>query len=423
MTVEYRNCYGPIPKESSGKSLPKSQWPRKRAHSWVVRWFGSDGQRYSKSFKTRKEADRFAEKKQQGVREGRADPSPKRSLREFYEEHGELMVGNLAPKTLHMHWAAIDLLAGHVGWDRRLEKISIRDIEKFRAKRLRTGISPSSANREVKTLRRIFNLAILRKYLPEDGNPSVGLPMLKVSPKRPAYVRSEEFRAICQLAPDVIWRTMLVVIYTTALRLRETLNLTWSDVDFETGELHVTRKSQDGFVQAWTPEDHEMRAIPLPPHAVTMLATWQSLAPESCPYVFMEHGRWELYRQKVVTGRWRPGQDLANNVLRRFKTLCRRAGVGPYTLHDLRRSCITNWARALPIHVVQELSGHSDIKTTKQFYLSVQKDDIAKAQAVQQQLIGEIPMADPTDQILTNSGRKRVFPGRQGCQSKTEALG
>ena len=53
----YRNYYGPIPKDRLGMPLPKSQWPKKRAHSWVVRWFGSDGQRYSKSVKTRKEAD------------------------------------------------------------------------------------------------------------------------------------------------------------------------------------------------------------------------------------------------------------------------------------------------------------------------------------------------------------------------------
>ena len=115
-------------------------------------------------------------------------------------------------------------------------------------------------------------------------------------------------------------------------------------------------------------------------------------------------------------------QDLVNNVLRRFKTICRRAGVGPYTIHDLRRSCITNWAQHLPIHVVQQLAGHSDIKTTQQFYLAVRAEDVKKAQTVQESLLGNILPADPTDPLLTHFGQKRAFPGRRGCRPKKEAL-
>ena len=180
-------------------------------------------------------------------------------------------------------------------------------------------------------------------------------------------------------------------------------------------------KWASGYVQAWTPKNQEMRAIPLPGQAIDLLATWQSAAPEGCPYVFMESERWEHYRQLVDARRWR-GQDLVNNVLRRFHTLCRRAGVGPFTIHDLRRSCITNWAKALAIHVVQQLAGHSDIQTTRQYYLSVQPEDIQKAQAVQASVLGEILAGDPTDPKVTHSGQKRVFPGRQGCQPKKEAL-
>jgi len=87
--------------------------------------------------------------------------------------------------------------------------------------------------------------------------------------------------------------------------------------------------------------------------------------------------------------------------------------VGPYTIHDLRRSCITNWAQHLPIHVVQQLAGHSDIKTTQQFYLSVRPEDVAKAQKLQAALLGEIPEARPTDQLLTKSAHVRCFPKRK----------
>jgi integrase len=52
-------------------------------------------------------------------------------------------------------------------------------------------------------------------------------------------------------------------------------------------------------------------------------------------------------------------------MLTRLKVFCKWAGVKPFCFHDLRRSCITNWARHLPIHAVQELAGHSKIETTR----------------------------------------------------------
>ena len=106
-------------------------------------------------------------------------------------------------------------------------------------------------------------------------------------------------------------------------------------------------------------------------------------------------------------------------MFRRFKTLCRKAKVGPYTLHDLRRSCITNWARKLPIHVVQKLAGHSDIRTTQKYYLSIQAEDIQKVQWVQTKVLGKIPAKDLTDPKLTHSGQKRAFPGRKTFRAET----
>ena len=410
----YRSYYGPVPTDESGHPLPKSEWPRKRQFSWVVRWFGSDGDRYSKSFKSRKEADKFAESQQQEVRQGKGDAPQPVSLKVFYDEHKQLMTGNVARKTLHMQLATLKLLAGSVGWERPVHRIAAKDIERFRSERLTAGLAPASANKEVKTLRRLFNLAILRGYLPQTGNPCSGVPLLKIGRKRPPYCPPKDFEALAGKTKDAMWRAMLVVIYTTGLRLREAMNLTWGDIDFAAGQVHVTRRDANGLVQAWTPKDHELRSIPLPKQAIDLLARWQTIAPEQCPYAFMDQGRWDYYRQQIQEKAWRAGQDLTNNVLRRFQTICRQAGVGPYTVHDLRRSCITNWAKELPIHVVQQLAGHSDIKTTQQFYLSVRPEDVVKAQQVQQELVGELGAPDgATDQKVTNSGRKRAFPGRR----------
>jgi integrase len=73
--------------------------------------------------------------------------------------------------------------------------------------------------------------------------------------------------------------------------------------------------------------------------------------------------------------------------------------VGKFTLHDLRRSCITNWARqGLPIHVTQKLAGHADINTTQKFYLSVQDDDLNVARRAQQRIVKGLSDVVTTDQ-------------------------
>ncbi len=136
----------------------------------------------------------------------------------------------------------------------------------------------------------------------------------------------------------------------------------------------------------------------------------------------MDDGRWEYYQGRVTAHAWADGQELTNNMLRRFKTLCRRAKVGSFTIHDLRRSCLTNWAKELPVHVVKELAGHSDIKTTQQFYLSIQIEDMDRASKTQQAILGELPAATTTDPKLTHSTSKRPFSGQQGCQPKKEPL-
>jgi integrase len=409
----YRKWHGPVSRDESGNPLPKREWIEKRPFSWAVRWFGSDGKRYSKSFNTRKEAERFGETKQQDVRQGKADPPARMTLREYYWEHKKLMQGKVADNTLHMQLATLALLAESVGWNRDLKRLNTRDIEQFSATRMLTGNEPITVNKEVKTLRRLFNLAISRGYLIAGTNPTAGVPLAKVGKKRKPYCSPEQFQMLFAKSLDVLWRALLVVFYTTGLRKKEAMHLTWGDIDFAAGVLHIARRDARGFVQKWTPKDHELRSIPLPKQAIDLLTTLQSVAPENSPYVFMDVERWDFYRRQIEAKKWNPRSDLVNNWLRRFKTLCKQTGVGRFTIHDLRRSCITNWARKLPIHVTQQLAGHSDIHTTQEYYLSVQADDLAKAKRMQTKLMVGLKDAPPTDPKLTHSVPKRSFPKRK----------
>lgn len=67
------------------------------------------------------------------------------------------------------------------------------------------------------------------------------------------------------------------------------------------------------------------------------------------------------------------------NTRREFGAIRRKAKLPKFTFHDLRRSFCTNLTGAVPLHVVQELAGHSDIRTTRKHYLQVRQELIETA--------------------------------------------
>jgi integrase len=258
----------------------------------VARWISGEGKRHSRSFRTKRQAQIFAAQKQIDIQDALAAGLTEISLRDFHIEHRQLTYGNVAPRTLSLHLSTLASLAGLMGWDRSIHTIGPRDIERFCASRLSTGIAAATSNKDIKILKRLFNLATLRGYIPKATNPCVGIPRLKVGSIHRDIIRPEVFAGIYSAAADAFWRAFLVTIYTSGIRLRETINLTWSDIDLSSGRLHISRKKAAGMVQAWTPKDHEMRLIPLPGQTVDLLTAWRTVAPQDCPYVFMEEARW-----------------------------------------------------------------------------------------------------------------------------------
>lgn len=185
-----RNWYGKIPLDKHGKPIPKNLWPKRRKQSWEVRWYGSDGIRYSKSFKTRKEANEYANDIQGKVDKCKADKPRKITLSEFIKEHGKVMVGQVAYSTLKDQLRALSLFADHVGYQVSLERIRPVHAESYVAARLSQELAVSTVNKDIRTLKGVFNRAIEpRRYLAEGTNPfdkikerKVAFPRCGISP-------------------------------------------------------------------------------------------------------------------------------------------------------------------------------------------------------------------------------------------------
>ncbi|UCG34526.1 MAG: tyrosine-type recombinase/integrase [Phycisphaerales bacterium] len=73
-------------------------------------------------------------------------------------------------------------------------------------------------------------------------------------------------------------------------------------------------------------------------------------------------------------GNWKEDAPIFKSTRRDFRRILKAAKVQHVTHHDLRRRCISNWARRLLPPVVQKLAGHKDIRTTTKFHVSVRHD-------------------------------------------------
>ncbi len=374
----FRKWHGKVPTDERGDPLPKSEWQRKRPYRWAVRWFGSEGTRYSRSFQTRKEATRFAEKKQAEARDGDPDEAKPITLKEFTPMYLSLR-GDITIGTLTEHRRALAFLAEYLGSQRLIGKVTSLDARKFvswyRQRKFRDR-APAAAtvNKLIRECRRIFREAVECSLI--RSNPFDGLRQEKVGQIAWQHINAEHFRALIGACASLKWRGMITLAYCCGLRQGEILNLTWSDVDFEDQFVRVVRKPATGTTKAWCPKDKDLRLVPLPAQAVNVLTELQLAAGDGQQYV-------------VVNGN---GPDAADrvkrqNITRDFRVICRRGGVPRCKFHDLRKSYCTNIAQVTPLHVVQQLAGHADIRTTQKHYLQVQPELIDAARRAVEELL------------------------------------
>ena len=169
---------------------------------------------------------------------------------------------------------------------------------------------------------------------------------------------------------------MTTLGYCCSLRLGEVLNLTWTDVDFERSRVRVVRKNASEHHSTWTPKDKDMRIVPLPDQAVSVLAELQLAATDGQEYVFV-NGKGPAKGSRVKR----------QNVWRDFQAIREKAGIPKCSFHDLRKSYCTNLAGAVPLHVVQELAGHAVIRTTRRHYLKVRDEQIDSARCALEEVM------------------------------------
>ena len=117
----------------------------------------------------------------------------------------------------------------------QLSAITGRDIEQY-CSRIKARNSPSTANRHLSLLSRMFNLAIQWQFL--EKNPCVGVKKFKESGNRERYLSTEEIRAFLKALDNNenrVSANAIRFLLFTGLRMGEAMQLEWKHVDLKKG--------------------------------------------------------------------------------------------------------------------------------------------------------------------------------------------
>jgi len=331
---------------------------------WVLRWYDIDGRHRSQSLgkvgemSKRQLRQKLVDKEREIKRHRGKCPT----LSEYIDYYFRHICIDHAKGTIDINNRAARYMKAFFDENRRLDRFTPQDARKFRTALIegdltyinqrKTTINKATANVYLKFARALFNVAVDEDILPKN-------------PFRKCLFRTDEARSwdyMDQATYNTMMdnaslkiQTLISLCRLAGLRCSEALNLRIKDVNFGKSLIYVTTRTD------WKTKSRKSRTVPMCPELADVLR--------------------EDAREAVKNGQKNFIQNLRrDNIQRDITAVCRRAGIPMYKepTHSLRKSCITDWARAMPIHVVQKWAGHADVKTTLKYYTQERPEDVEK---------------------------------------------
>lgn len=222
--------------------------------------------------------------------------------------------------------------------DEELSAVSPLLVERYRAERLKAGVTKSTVNREITLMKTMFRLAI--DWGLTDTNP---VTKVRLFPEKDTLkeriLRPEEEGRLLAASPAHL-RPLVIVALHTGMRRGEILNLMWAQVDLEKGLIRVENTKAG-----------KNRLIPIND---ALLAEFHVL-------------RAAGGLSGLVFANPRTRQPFTE-VKKSFKSACRAAGIRGLRFHDLRHTFATRLIEAgADIITVKELLGHFSVRVTQRY--------------------------------------------------------
>jgi len=263
------------------------------------------------------------------------------SLKQFIDEYLSWCENAKSSATYKREKSIFKNLLDFFG-DCPLRSITLKKIEDYRGFLLKKGRKPSGINLDFRHLKAAFNKALEWGYI--TNNPFSKIKPLKDRQGPPRFISEEEMEKILTFlrSKDPEFADFVTLALETGCRLNELLRLTAQDVASDLSHIRVLGKG------------NRERLVPLTENAKKIIQA-------------------RLATKGRLFKRWTD-----NWVSHKWRYLMNELGLD-YRFHDIRHTTASWLAmKGVPIQIIQELLGHSNICVTK-IYTHVRRDVVKEA--------------------------------------------
>lgn len=228
--------------------------------------------------------------------------------------------------------------------DKLLTEIQPLVLEKWRSKRLKSGISPATINRDINNLK--ASLAKAKEWRFISENPLVNFKPTQIDKAaKIRYLDQDEYQRLLSVVNTYkrsdYMKPLIVLSLNTGLRRGELFQLTWKNVDFTNKLLTV-----EGGIS----KTGNTRHVPLNSYALEILEEWHNHGSSNELVFYQNDG-------KALT-----------TVQRQWEAISKLARIDNFRWHDMRHHFASRLVMAsVDLNTVRELLGHSDIKMTLRY--------------------------------------------------------
>ncbi len=317
-------------------------------------------------------ADQFEirfDKLRQEAQEGKPIAPARMTVRQYLEQWMEMVTPTSAPLSPAAYEIIIRRLDPLIG-GKRLGRLTTLDIQRAYA-----ALLPAFSANTVQTTHRMLHAALADavKWQILPRNPATGTEVPHPSVQTMQVFSEEEVHQLLDATAGDRYHALWALMVTTGLRLGEATGLLWEDVDLAGNRVTVQRTLQRqkglGMVLKDKPKTSKSRrTVKLGPNIVSLL---RQLRVRQAEERLRIGPAWSSKRDLVFTNE-AGGPIDSSRIEKHWRRSLERIGLKFIRLHDLRHTAAT-LALRWGIHPkkVQEMLGHSSIRTTLDLYSHV----------------------------------------------------
>lgn len=340
------------------------------AGKWRVQVTLPGGQRASKTFPLRRDAQDWLIKTNKTIQDGLPVAASRITLAQFLDRWlADVVIHRVRPSTYQSYTVIVRVHLKPALGDLKLRSLRPDHIQRLFSESLAAGLSPTTVRYIHSTLRSALNQALRWGLVARNVATLADPPGRRHTEMH--VLSPDQVRAFLDGARDNRLYPLYLLAITTGMRQGELLGLRWSDVDLGAGTIQVTHALQairgQGMRLTEPKSAAGRRLIKIGPTVAGALRA---------------HRRHQLETRLQAGARWidhdlvfstNAGKLIAPRNLRRsFTALLKSLEIPHVRFHDLRHTAATLMlAQGTHPKVVQEMLGHSSISLTLNTYSHV----------------------------------------------------